>query len=271
MKSKTYVVSWDEVTSNTEDTARQLEVGSLNYVVIDVSTQDKSRLNWVRTNTVRYYNHFIWALSDFINSDYDIFVFNAGDILYPEVANYTRKIESIFAEDPSTWLIAPNCTNDFFTNDAVKIRDSVRHPGLYLSTHTNGIWVFFSREAATALYKFFIWVDEKQALNFKTMVSGWGLDTVYCAMALYSNKKIYRDASINVSHPAGSSYDHSKANQEYYDLVDTYLKYVAATGGNREVAKGICQMILDKVRQKQNLKLTLPMVYPNLENLLGEI
>jgi hypothetical protein len=271
MKSKTYIVSWDEVVSNTKDIADQMARHEHSYTVIDVTTVPTERPNWERTGTVRYYNHFIWALTDFINSNYDIFVFNAGDISFDSFGEYTSKAERIFSEDSSVWLLAPNCGNDQFTNEGAKIVDSKKEPGLYLATQTNGIWVFFSRDMAASLYEFLRWSIDGWRLDFTDMVSGWGLDTVYCGMAIYNNKKVYRDASVIVSHPKGSTYDYNKAEREYYDLVYAYLDYVAVCGENQNLAGKICQMSFEKVNQRQNLPLSIEKVYANLAATLGEI
>lgn len=271
MKSRTYIVAWDEVLKNTENTVTQLNAAGHDYVVIDVSTSKEARQSWVKTGTIRYYNHFIWALSDFVASDSDIFVFNAGDPSFDRVGEYTSKAEGILSEDPNVWLLAPNCANDHFTNDGVKIVDSKKEPGLYLATHTNGIWVFFSRELATMMHNFLTWASKTGRLDFSGMVSGWGLDTVYCAMATYHNKKVYRDSSILVSHPRGSSYNYDKANKEYYEIVGAYLDYVEISGQRKDLASKICQTIFDKVNKKQNLQLTVEDVYVNLAALLGDI
>jgi len=271
VKSRTYIVAWDEVLRNTEDTTAQLAAAGHEYVVIDVSTSEEVRPSWVKTETVRYYNHFIWALSDFAASDRDIFVFNAGDPSFNRVGEYTSKAERIFSDDSNVWLLAPNCGNDHFTNDGVKIVDSKKAPGLYLATHTNGIWVFFSRDIATKMHEFLTWASTTGKLDFSTMVSGWGLDTVYCAMSVYHNKKIYRDSSVLISHPQGSSYNYDKANKEYYDVVGAYLEYVESNGQSKELVSKICQTIFDKVNKKQNLQLSIEKVYVNLAAALGEI
>lgn len=271
MKSRTYVVAWDEVLENSKNISKQLQTGGHKHTVIDVSTAAPEIEHWVQTGTVRYYNHFIWALKNFLSTSSDIFVFNAGDISCEQFSEYTAKAESLFELDPDIWLLAPNCTNDHFTNDGVKIQDSSVHPGLYLSTHTNGIWVFMRRELAEILNTFLQWAVETKTLDFSGMSSGWGLDTVYAVMTIYNNKKAYRDASISVSHPKSSSYDHNKANKEYYDLVGAYLEYVTFIGGDRNIAARLCQLIFDKVNKKQNLRLTLSDVYLNITSMLGKI
>ena len=127
------------------------------------------------------------------------------------------------------------------------------------------------RELAEMLYRFLQWAIDTETLDFSQMYSGWGLDTVYCVMTTYNNKKAYRDASVLVSHPKGSSYDHTKANQEYVDTVTAYLDYLELNGGNREIAYKMRQLVLDKVTKKQNLRLTLSDVYLNITSVLGKI
>jgi ribonuclease HI len=57
-----------------------------------VSTQDVDSPNWRRAENIRYYGHFYNALKDFAESDYDIFIFNAGDMGYNNYAEYTGLI-----------------------------------------------------------------------------------------------------------------------------------------------------------------------------------
>jgi len=257
MKSKTYVVAWDEVMENCLDIDRQLKKDGLEYVIFDVSNVPVERENWVVAEKVRYFGHFYNGLKDFVGSDAEIFIFNAGDVYGDCQAEMTRSIEKAMAADPDIWIMAPNITNERGPGkDPVPYTafdHSKKYPNYVLSMHICGIWVALSRELALKIYEYYEWALIRGRMNFEHMISGHGLDCLYAAWALYNGKKIYRDLSFEVETGDVTSYDTSGARYDYIEVADGFGQFIGSTSGSKSTIKSILAAIQHRINIKSNI------------------
>lgn len=258
MSSKTYIIAWDKALDNCLDIDRQLSDAGANYMFLDVSSDNTERLNWVKSPDVRYYGHFYAALKDFMSSEHLVFGFNAGDPTYPNYAEIVKKAENVLT---APGIYAPNMAGDSFSEEGVFLQDSSRYPDLYLATQTNGICVYLHRDVAQEVYDFMSWLVAK-GVDFSTMTSGWGLDTMYCVTAIYLNFPIYRDKDIYVYHPVGSSYQGAKAAKEMKFIDDSYIEYAASSRGwDHRALLDIRAEIFFKARYRESRPLKLEQLY----------
>ena len=263
MQSKFYTVCWDSSYENCLDITNQLDNSETDFVVYNVSEYPSNHPNWVDADDVRYYGHFYNALKDFKESDKSIFVFNAGDAKYDNHSRYIEKVEALFEEDRNVYVFAPSLTNDEFTGPGGYIKESEKYKDYYLSTHTNGIYVFLRKEVAHYLCDFLDWATKNDELNLKEMKSGWGLDTSYASYAIYLGKKIYRDKLI-MEHPAGSTYHHANAFLEMNWFIEKFRKYCELNGFNGNKLQRIYDVIYQKAREHTKFK--LEHIYINTKN-----
>ncbi len=262
MSSKTYIICWDGALDNCKDIESQFGGSDIDYKFFNVSSYEYESPNWERSEDVRYYGHFYNALSDFLQTDKKVLIFNAGDVPYSDYVGYTKKIEALFDKDPDVYVFAPSFDNDGFSRDGSLIQDSKLHEGLYLSTHTNGIVIALHREMVQVMYDFYLWGRGTDRIQFETMYSGWGLDTVYNSFAIYHNKKIYRD-HVTMHHPLGSSYNTSVANQEMSTIVLQSKYFAQSLGMDPDVLNKIQHIITRKSMTRRPL--TIKEVYLNLK------
>ena len=242
------MVAWDEVQQNVISTSYQLLKGDVEFLVFDVSDNPVNYKNWVVANRVRYYGHFYNSLVDFSNTNHSIFIFNAGDPKYNQFLTFTTKVERLFAADKDLWVLAPDFTDDHFRKDASKIIQSTTDPDLWLSTQTNGVWVALRRELAIKILDFMDWMLKTDRLDFTKMLSGWGLDYVYCAWSIYEGKKVYRDWSVVMEHPSASSY--STGELDMIVVLDSFKEFCEIS----EIDVSKMQAILKTIRSKAALK-----------------
>jgi hypothetical protein len=269
MSSKTYAICWDGSINNCLEIDDQLSKSDLDYLIYNVAKKEVNRKNWVRAENVRYYGHVHNALKDFEQTNYDIFVFNAGDPVYSDWVGYTKRVETLMSIDPKIDAIAPNMINDLFSNEGSFISKSRLHKNLDLCTHTNGIHFSLSRELALFLKKYMDWAVDAKKLLIPEMTSGWGIDTVFCATAIYRNKKIYRDVSITVFHPNTSSTDNAVGNKEVAVVLDSFKDFCEIEGINSEAIKSIYEIAYKKARERSNYIVDIKNLYLNLEGELS--
>ena len=261
--SITYVPCWDEVFDNTIHIENELLKAHCDYLVINKSSFRSDSPNWRAANDTRYYGHFFDALKHFIDeTDNSIFIFNAGDSRWPDISGYTKRIESILESDTTVGVLSPDQTNDPFTGSGSHIKDSVKYPGLYLCTLTNGIFVALQRDVAKVTYDYMHWAI-KNGVNFYTMTSGWGLDYIYSAVSYMLDKKVYKDSTVKMSHPDGSGYNYEIAARESGLVMDSFIKYWAVYKGNGQEIRNLFSVFMKKVHEKDNYTISLEEVYLN--------
>jgi len=255
------MVAWDEVQQNVISTSYQLLRGDLEFLVFDVSDNPIEYKNWVVADRVRYYGHFYNSLVDFSTTGHSVFIFNAGDPKYNEFSTFTKKVEELFSADENLWVLAPDFTNDEFRKDASKIIQSKTNPDLWLSTQTNGVWIALRRELAIKMLDFMGWMLKTGKLDFTKMLSGWGLDYVYCAWAIYEGKKVYRDWSVLMEHPLTSSYLTGETDMN--TILDSFKEYCQMLEINVNKVESIFKTARSKATFKSFLDLKISDVYIN--------
>jgi hypothetical protein len=265
MKSKTYAICWDGSIENCLEIEKQLSNSDLDYLIYNVAKQDVESKNWVRAQDIRYYGHVYNALKDFSETDYDIFIFNAGDPVYSNWAGYTKRLEKLMSMDSDIYAIAPNTINDFFSGSGSFLLKSEIFKNLNLSTHTNGIYFALSRELALFTKKFLDWAYSLGRLRSPEMVSGWGLDTVFCSIAIYLNKKIYRDISITAFHPLGTTANDAQNNVEMMAVLESFKEFCKLNDIDSDKIQTIYDIVHKKVRERDSYAIDLKELYVNLE------
>lgn len=262
MSSKTYIIAWDKAFDNCLDIDRQLKEAKLRYKFFNVSSDQTERDNWVLADNVWYYGHFYNALLDFMsNSSLNVFGFNAGDPAHDNYPMIIKKAEEVLK---TPGIYAPNMQGDFLSEERVYLEDSKLYPELYLATQTNGMCVYMHRYVAEIMFDFMTWMKNRGVV-FSEMKSGWGLDSAYCLMAMYTNRPIYRDREIYINHPPGSSYQSNIAGREMRRIDTLFIEYAESQRGwDGEKLKSMRSNIFTKARGGYKYGLSVKAMYPNL-------
>jgi FkbM family methyltransferase len=239
---KTYVVTWGSVHEGLADILSQIN----NYSVINSDAPEQE--NWHNLGMVWYYKQMHFALSDFVeNNSEDIFCWLAGDISSQEFKKVYSQARIAF-KDKNNAIYAPHVSHEAWSKDAVFLQDY--KSGMAYSSQTDGIFVFMSREHASLIKEYMDYLDSKEDLV--SMRSGWGLDYVWCSLAIYNKKYILRDSSVKVIHPPGSSYNHDKANQEMSAVMNRLGEFCDIKNIDKEKVGKICNKISLRMAKRPN-------------------
>jgi hypothetical protein len=261
--SITYVACWDEVFDNTIHIENELIKATCDYLIINKSSFRSDSPQWKQANDTRYYGHFFDALKHFVEeSKNSIFIFNAGDSRWPDISGYTKRIEDLLESDKSIGVLSPDQTNDPFTGSGSHIQDSKKHPGLYLCTLTNGIFVSMQREIAELTYDYMKWA-QGNGVDFYKMTSGWGLDYIYSAASYMLDKKVYKDSTVKMFHPDGSGYNYDVAAKESNIVMESFIQYWANHRSSSHKVRSLFSVFMRKVHEKENYAILLKEVYLN--------
>jgi hypothetical protein len=259
MKSKTYLVAWDEVLKEYSlPIQNQLFFGEADFLVYDLCSEPIGLKNWVEAEKVRYYGHFYNALKDFASSGADIFIFNAGDALASEQGGhmeFIRRVEKYMSEDEDIWMLAPIIRGDASDGVDTLVAEPRRYwrEKLALTIHVNGIYVALRKELALDILGFYEWMLSNKLMDFSVMTTGHCLDVVYAAWAIYKNKKIYRDMSFYMTTNNVTSYDTMRTDSDCFTIKELFLAYLDRTGEDSSALKAIYDAIQEKDYQRRIL------------------
>lgn len=264
--SKTYVVAWDELMANSLDIDAQLDSAGLDYLIYDVSTEPVVRPNWIIADKVRYYGHFYNSLVDFSKTSHEVFIFNAGDVFSTDHPGFTHRVERMMKRDSSIWMMASYMINDPATGTPTMIQMSQKYPHHALTIHLNGIWVALRRELALFILDYYEWLLKHELMDFKKMISGHCLDTVYAAWTIYNNKKIYQDWTFQMTTGTVTSHDGKTSGTDCANIKENFLRYVDELGYEYAIVRDIYLAIDDKTQRHWHESYPINKVYFNLEN-----
>lgn len=243
MSIKTYVVTWGAVRDGLDNILGQIK----NYSVINSDAPEED--GWHNLGMIWYYKQMHFALADFVeNSKDDVFCWLAGDISSDHFKKIYHNASLVF-KDKDNAIYAPHVTHEAWSKDAVFLKEYNTH--MSYSTQTDGIFVFMTREHAGLIKEYMDYLDSKDDLV--SMRSGWGLDYIWCSLAIYFKKFIIRDSSFVVNHPSGSSYDHTKANEEMSIVMSRFGEFCEAKGLDVKKLSDISNKISRRMAKEEGL------------------
>jgi GR25 family glycosyltransferase involved in LPS biosynthesis len=223
VKSFAYVVCWDDVHYNVIDNIEKqfIDYGQP-YKIIN--SGNMKRDHWDNVGDIRYYRQFYKALKEFdISNDYMIFI--CGDVSYDNWADVLSRTAEAMCNN-NVYVYAPHFTNDPWNEGSTMLKKIDDH--FMISTNTNGIMFVLHRDVVKFMLEYMKYLDDKNDLS--TMVSGWGIDVVWSAYAIYMNRIVLRDSKFIVHHPAGSSYNHGRATEETIAVMQHFSDFVKLKG-----------------------------------------
>lgn len=234
MKIQTFLVAWDDVHFNCVEIDEKFMAYSEPITVIN--SGNMTRDHWHNVGDIRYYRQFYYALKNFDKSN-DYMAFLCGDVSYEEWTNVIDRARHVLSVYNNTALYAPHLTHEPWSENASKISESPYDNKLNISIQTDGIYVFIRKDIVSILLNYFNFMNER--IDLATMTSGWGLDMIWCSLAIANNYPILRDKRFVLFHPAGSSYGHDKATAEMNIMLSEFYAYLESINIDSEVYKKI--------------------------------
>lgn len=264
LTSKSYTVAWDDRLYVTRDFERQMR-GNGDYLIWDRCTEEQRFVKWKRAEDVRYFGHVYNSLVDFSHTKHDVFVFSAGDILCQDFPAFVHKVEMMMEADPDIWLMAPHFPTDPESGMPTAIVKSQAYPGMYLTTHINGLYWGMRRDLALMLLEYYEWMLSKGFMDFSSMITGHCLDWVYSAMTLLHNKKIYRDMKTEMFEVDGTSYSTETASDECNTVRDRYIDWAVLNGISENEVRLTYKVISVKSKSLFNVFIPIEKAYVRLK------
>jgi hypothetical protein len=253
---KTYVVVWNNVFDNLESITNQVS----NYSIINSDAPEDP--SWNNLGMIWYYKQLHFAFKDFIeNTNDDIFCWLATDIKSENFKGVFEKAEEILSV-PNNALYGPHTTFEAWSESTTSLKKYKN--GINYATQTDGAFFFMKRDIVETMLSYMDYLDSKEDL--KSMKSGWGMDYIWCALAIYKEKYIFRDTEQIVFHPQGSSYDHSVASAEMETVINIFYEYCDLNNLNSEQLKNIILNITKRMSRDPDY-MSLSNFYKNPENI----
>lgn len=232
MKFYTYLVAWDEVHFNAVEIDEQFMAAGQPITVIN--SGNMKRDHWDNVGDIRYYRQFYHALKSFDNS-YDYMAFLCGDVSYTEWSKAIERANYILSTYNNTGLYAPHLTHEPWSEGSSKIGEVLGDDKINISIQTDGIYAFIHKDIVKVLLDYFNFLNDN--IDLVEMKSGWGLDMIWSSIAIVNGLPILRDKRYVLFHPAGSSYDHSRATEEMNIMLSNFYSYLDSKGIDSEIYK----------------------------------
>lgn len=235
-----FIVNWEPVYVNVLVLEDQLLKQGCNPTVIN--SGQSTREHWVSVGDIRYYRQLYKALQLF-NPDNEYFLFCTGDISYEDWSDVFSRARQVLSKH-SPGVYAPLCMNSAWNYEQTHIACLEDFPGVSIATQTDGIFAILHKDVAKVMLGFFEYVEQRvQLAEFTT---GWGVDNMWSSISMCMGKYVLRDLNHTITHPSGSSYDHSRAWHEMNTLLDHFARYA------RSIGYEDAGQYLDKIFKRKN-------------------
>ena len=123
---------------------------------------------------------------------------------------------------------------------------------------TDGIVFTLHRKLAIELHKVMTFARKTSSFTV-----GWGLDWVWCTLAIYQSKAIIRDSTIPLLHPKSTSYDVVEALAEFKKIQELFMQYVTHEKYDDIKIRKIQYSINERIKGNSNF-LTLEKFYGDI-------
>lgn len=235
MKSFAYIICWDEVNSNVVNNIEKqfIDCGQPHKVI---NSGEIKQDHWDNVGDIRYFKQFYKALKEFDFSN-DFMIFICGDVSYNNWKGHLDRANRVLSRYKNIHVYAPHFTYDPWFEGTTSLGNFKTDKNLLISTNTNGIMIYLHRDIVIQMLEYFDSLYEETKLD--GMVSGWGIDIVWSALAVMSNKLVVRDKEHIIEHPKGSTYDHGQATHETRVVLDNFYKFCKKNGMDVDTAMRI--------------------------------
>ena len=196
----------------------------------DISVIDSTQSGLIHDG-IKSPNIFFDQVEASINTlgDEEYLTYISGDVSTSDWDRYIQQIEEVVGE-MKPWVYSPYLTFEGYPREVSSIGSHPEKRGIDYGCITDGIVFTLHRNLALELLEFI-----KFARMSGTFQVGWGLDWIWCTLAIYENKKILRDSRIPLLHPRSTSYDTVHALEEFRVIQELFIKF--ATKENKDLIK----------------------------------
>jgi len=246
MKFFTYVVCWDEVYDNVLSIEHSFKTYTIPHKIINSGHRPNE--NWLNVGDIRYYRQLYKAIQDFDRS-YEYMFWLAGDVSYNNWISFLDRA-NLSVSKYNVYAYAPHLTSEPWHEGSSKITHIDFDQQMLISIQTDGIAVILHRDVVDVLEKYFDFLSNETDIT--QLTSGWGMDMIWCAYSIYSNKLVLRDNHSILTHPAGSSYNHDKASKELKIILDTFYKFCDANQIDSEKIKQLHNRIYGRMQNRSD-------------------
>lgn len=216
MKHHVAIAIWDNCLDSSVKTSEALAAAGIKVVTINSSSHDVAGISIKSPNIfIEQVKNAIWSCPV---GNY--FTYISGDVNSAQWGTYFQRLDqTIVTIDP--FVYAPYLTSEGYPREYAQLAGDLPILHLDIACMTDGIVFSLHPTIVQELKNFFTFLDT-QATNFSV---GWGLDWIWCLLAIHYQKYIIRDVEISLTHPTGTSYDKSKAKEEFHQVINYFLDY----------------------------------------------
>jgi hypothetical protein len=247
--NKVVITTWDSAHQNSLQILDALS--HRDFSVID-STDHGLIQNGIKTRNI-FFDQVATSINSLSDEEYLTYV--SGDVSTSDWEKYIQQVENVIGTE-KPWVYSPYLTFEGYPREVSSIGSYPGNIGIDFGCITDGIVFTLHRTLALELLEFISFA--KMSASFQV---GWGLDWIWCTLAIYENKKILRDSRIPLLHPKSTSYDTTLALAEFRVMQELLMEYAAREKKDLIKIRRIQHSINERIKGNQKF-FTLEKFYP---------
>ena len=211
--NKVVISTWDSAYENTLEIVNSMS--SQSVTIVD-STENGLFQNGIKSRNI-FFDQLEASIDSLQNEEYLTYV--SGDVSTNSWVEYIDQVEDVL-QRVKLWVYSPYLTFEGYPREVSTIGIFPEITGVDYGCITDGIVFTLHRDLALELKKFMVFAR----LSGEFQV-GWGLDWIWCTLAIYTNKAILRDSRTLLLHPKSTSYDTSLALEEFRVIQGLFIEF----------------------------------------------
>lgn len=256
----TYIVCWDDVYENVCNIEKIFLENNVPHKIINSGSIIHD--HWMNVGDIRYTRQYYASVKDF-DRKYEYVFWLTGDVGYHDWISFLQRVNYIITTY-NVYTYAPYLTNENFGELKSKICELDNK--LVIATYTDGIAVLLHRDLIDMQEKFLDYLSTKTDIT--KLISGWGLHIISSSYSIYKNKLVLRDNEHILSHPKGSSYNHSQAFFELRLTLKLFYEFCIENNINVKIIKKLVKKTMLRAFNKKSHRQEITEYYQTIPKIL---
>ena len=243
----TYIINWDRVYDDVIEKENDLLKNNIQHTIINSSSVTNP--NWINMGTSAWCSKQIFKVfKDAHDKNYDYVSILFGDIYAPEghsISEYMIETQKYLNRLPDCYVYSTSFTHDGWSYERTILK---RHNDeIAYVCGTDMLYLTVNKNVIIFIYNFLKYYNSIYGLDKHP--SGWGIDVLCAAYAIYNKKNVFRNTSSILVHYENSGYEIESAHTEMEKILSQAILYAGAKLNYNEE---VLMEIINKIFEKQN-------------------
>jgi len=225
----TYITNWNRVCEDVLEKEKELSENNIKHFVINSSSTIKDE--WINIGDNAWcYRQLLETFRHASEQDYEYVSILFGDIYAPEgrnISEYIIETRKYVNELPDCYVYSTSFTHDGWSYPTTVFKDYDENVSYVCGTDT--LYLTVHKDIVEAMFKFLKHFDGIYGID--NYSSGWAIDVLCSAYAIYNKKNVFRNKSSILVHYENSGYDVGRAYGEMKKIIHEGVNFMSSYYG----------------------------------------